>query len=153
VELSDIVLAGSVRAEGQPRFNRYGHVVIPLPSRTLFREQTFFLYYEIYGLSAGPDGWSRFQVEYSISSERLDRGAVRRLFQGLAGLVGVREEPDTIIMAFEREEQVEGRTWPEALSFDTGRLVPGRYHLQVTVIDLSAGEIHAEQAVEFTIVK
>ncbi|HUP01017.1 MAG TPA: hypothetical protein VM737_05785 [Gemmatimonadota bacterium] len=152
LDLSDVVLAGSVRSEGLKRFTRYGHAVLALPSGTLLRGQTFFLYYESYDLIARPDGRSRFRVEYAIRSERLDRGAIGRLFQGLAGMVGVREEPDAIVIAFDREEEVEGRTWPEVLSFDTRQLAPGTYRVEVTVIDHLAGDVQAQEAVEFTIV-
>ncbi|MGH7562813.1 MAG: hypothetical protein ACREK5_00090 [Gemmatimonadota bacterium] len=126
LELSDLLLAADVRSEGLPRFTRYGRVVMPLPSRSLVRGQPLFLYYEVYNLATGPDGTSRFQIEYSIHSERLDRGAIRRLFRGLAGLVGVRDEPDAVVLAFDREEELgEGDLWPEALSFDTQRSTPG----------------------------
>jgi tetratricopeptide (TPR) repeat protein len=151
LEISDVVLAGSVQSDGLERFTRYGHTVRPLPSRTLLRGQSFFLYYEIYDLPVAPDGRSRFRVEYAIRSERLDRGAIRRLFGGLAGLVGVREEPDAIVLAFEREETNPGRALPEALSFDTRELAPGTYRVEVTVTDQTTGESRARQEVEFAI--
>ncbi|MGH7556509.1 MAG: tetratricopeptide repeat protein [Gemmatimonadota bacterium] len=154
LELSDLLLAADVRSEGLPRFTRYGRVVMPLPSRSLVRGQPLFLYYEIYNLAAGSDGMSRFRIEYAIRSERLDRSAIRRLFEGLAGLVGVRDEPDGVVLAFDREaELTEGDLWPEALSFDTRQLDPGAYRVEVTVKDRLAGETRAEQAVEFTIVE
>ncbi len=153
LELSDVVLAGNVESGEPGHFTRHGRKVLPLPSRTLLRGQTFFLYYEIYDLLAGPDRRSRFRVEYAIRSERLDRGAVRRLFKGLAGLVGVREEPEAIVLAFEREEKVDGGLWSEALSIDTGELAPGTYRVDVTVIDQLAGNAETRQAVDFTIIE
>jgi tetratricopeptide (TPR) repeat protein len=152
LQLSDIVLAGSVESQGLARFIRYGNAVLPLPSRTVVRGQRFFLYYEIYNLRAEADGQSKFRVEYAIQAERLDRGLVGRLFQGLAGLVGVREEPEGVVIAFDRQRRSGGRLWPEVLSFDTRELPPGTYRVAVTVIDRLAGDAQARQAVELSIV-
>ncbi len=150
-ELSDLLLAGSVEEEGLARFTRFGHVVLPIPSRTLIRGQPFFLYYEIYGLQAEDEGSARFRIEYAVHAERLDRGAVRRLFQGLAGLVGVREENDAIVLSFDRVERIEEGRWPEALSFETAGLPAGDYRVDVTVIDRLADDRTVERSVELTI--
>lgn len=151
LELSDLVLAGDVRDEGLPRFERYGQVILPIPSRTLVRGQTFHVYYEIYNLRPDRDGRARFRIEYEIRSEHLRRGMVGRLFRGLAGFAGVREEPHGTVIAFAREADLDGRLRPEALSFDTRALPPGTYRLGVTVIGRTASGSRAKATMEFRV--
>lgn len=150
--LSDVVLAAQVTTGGDnPRFNRNGHTVLPLPSRTFSRGQPLFLYYEVYNLSADEVGGSEFRVDYTMRSTKLDRGAVRRLFGAVKGLVGVSEEPEAITLSFERRGSA-GRVAAEYLSFDTQDLVPGTYTLDVTLTDRRASDRSVHQSRTFTIV-
>jgi hypothetical protein len=101
LELSDVVLAAQVTTGGDnTRFNRNGHTVLPLPSRTFLRGQSLFLYYEVYDLSVDEVGGSEFRVDYTVRSTALDRGAVRRLFRAVGGLIGVSEEAEAITLSF-----------------------------------------------------
>lgn len=150
--LSDVVLAAQVTTGGDdPRFNRNGHTVLPLPSRTFSRGQPLFLYYEVYNLSADEVGGSEFRVDYTMRSTKLDRGAVRRLFGAVKGLVGVSEEPEAITLSFERRGSA-GSVAAEYLSFDTQDLVPGTYTLDVTLTDRRASDRSVHQSRTFTIV-
>ncbi len=150
--LSDVVLAAQVTTgDHNPRFNRNGHVVLPLPSRTFSRGQPLFLYYEIYNLDADEAESSEFRVDYTIRSRTLDRGAVRRLFGAVKGLIGVREEPEAITLSFERRGSA-GRVTAEYLSFDTQELAPGTYTLDVTLTDRHASDRSVHESRTFTIV-
>lgn len=150
--LSDVVLAAQVTTGGDNRrFDRNGHTVLPLPSRTFLRGQPLFLYYEIYNLGADKAGGSEFRVDYTVRSTRLDRGAVRRLFGAVKGLVGVSEEPEAITLSFERRSSA-GRVAAEYLSFDTQDLVPGTYTLDVKLTDRRASDRSVYQSRTFTIV-
>lgn len=70
----------------------------------------------------------------------------------MAGLVGVREERDAVVLSFDRMEGVENERRAEALSFETESLAPGTYRVDVTVIDQLAGDARAERSVEVTVV-
>jgi tetratricopeptide (TPR) repeat protein len=150
--LSDVVLAAQVTTDGDsPRFDRNGHTVLPLPSRIVLRGQPLFLYYEVYNLRADDAGGSEFRVDYTVRSTALDRGAVRRLFGAVKGLVGVSEEPDAITLSFERRGSV-SHVAAEYLSFDTHELAPGTYTLDVTLTDRQASDRSVHQSRAFTIV-
>jgi hypothetical protein len=146
LELSDVVLAAQVTTGGDnTRFNRNGHTVLPLPSRTFLRGQSLFLYYEVYDLSVDEVGGSEFRVDYTVRSTALDRGAVRRLFRAVGGLIGVSEEAEAITLSFERRGS--------AVSFDTQELAPGTYTLDVTLTDRHASDRSVHQSRTFTIVR
>lgn len=150
--LSDVVLAAQVATgDHNPRFNRNGYVVLPLPSRTFLRGQPLFLYYEVYNLDADETGSSEFRVDYTVRSRGLDRGAVRRLFGAVKGLIGVREEPEAITLSFERQGSA-GRVTAEYLSFDTQELAAGTYTLDVTLTDRHASDRSVHESRTFTIV-
>jgi len=134
--LSDIVFASSVtRDDSIPRFRRHGHTVLPVPSRTFRRGDTMMLYYETYHLATGEGDRARFRVEYTVRADRLDRGALERLFGGLGELVGVREAEESITFSFEREVAEPGAVVPEFLGLDTSRLGAGEYSLTLRIID------------------
>lgn len=154
LQLSDPVLsAGVVRGGRAPRFQRYGHTVVPLPSKRFLVDQPVFLYYEVYNLQPDADRRLSFRVDYTIRAEELDRSAVERFFGALEGLVGIREEPESITLSFERDAPFLGRgVWPESVSFDTEALPAGTYTLEIGVVDHGFYEREAARATTFTIV-
>lgn len=154
LQLSDPVLSAGVIQGGRvPRFQRYGHTVVPLPSRRFLVDQSVFLYYEVYNLQADPDRRLSFRVDYTIRAKELDRSAVERFFGSLKGLVGIREEPESITLSFERTAPFLGRgVWPESVSFDTTALPPGTYTLEIAVVDHAFYDREARRATTFTIV-
>jgi hypothetical protein len=94
-----------------------------------------------------------FRVDYTIRAARLDRSAVERFFGSLRGLVGVREEAESITLSFERTVPHPDRpVWPEYLSFDTSALAPGLYTLEVEVTDHAFYDRSIRGAATFSIV-
>ena len=154
LELSDLVLSAEVAEAGRaPRFQRYGRTIVPLPPRRFLRSQPLFLYFEAYNLQRDEAGQMSFRVEYTIRAEQLDRSAVERFFGGLKGLVGIREEPESVTLSFERSAPHPGRgVWPEHLSFDTAALPAGRYTLDVEVTDHEFYDRRTRQSDTFSIV-
>ncbi|HWC06977.1 MAG TPA: hypothetical protein VG799_06995 [Gemmatimonadota bacterium] len=140
--LSDVVLAIRVGADaGPPRFVRSGLAVLARPSLEFGRRDPLHLVYEVYGLDHDADGRRRFQVDYTVRAERLERSALERLFQGLQGLVGVREEERATTFSFEREAAALPGTdaFLEHVSLDTSALSPGDYTLAIRVTDRAGG--------------
>ena len=140
--LSDVVLAARVGEDaGPPRFMRGNLTVLARPSLEFGADDPLHLYYEIYGLEADDTGWRRFRVDYTVRAERLERGALERLFQGLQGLVGVLVEEHATTFSFEREAPASGgaEALVEHVSLDTSALRPGDYVLAVEVTDLVGG--------------
>lgn len=152
--LSDVVLASRVGEDsGPPRFIRRGLVVLARPTLEFRRQDPLHLYYEIYGLDPDGDGRRRFRVDYTVRAERLERGALERLFQGLQGLVGVREEERATTFSFDREAlPFEGTdAVAEHVSLDTSALLPGDYALAVGVTDWVGGGTTVEVERKLTI--
>lgn len=155
LDLSDVVLSSGV-AEGRDaaRFTRYGYTVVPLPSRRFDRDDPLYLYFEVYNLQPNPDEELAFRVEYTVRSERIDRGAIERLFSGLRGLVGIREEPESITLSFERTAPGRSaRVWPEYVSLDTSALPAGEYTLEIDVTDHGFYDRTASRSEWFAIVE
>ena len=107
----------------------------------------------MYGLARDADGRLRFQVDYTVRAERLERGALERLFQGLQGLVGVREEERATTFSFERDSRAPAGTDAllEHVSLDTSALSPGEYTLAVRVTDRVGGGATVQVERELTI--
>ena len=137
LELSELVLSAGIAESGRTnRFQRYGRTILPLPTRRFRADQPLYLYFETYNLQRDDGGQMAFRVDYTIRSEQLERSAVERFFGGLKGLVGVREEAESITLSFERTVPHPNRpVWPEYLSFDTSALPAGSYTLEVEVTD------------------
>jgi tetratricopeptide (TPR) repeat protein len=144
--LSDVVLAYRVGEDaGPPRFLRGDLAVLARPSLEFGGEDPLHLYYEIYGLDPDDAGRRRFRVDYTVRAERLERGALERLFQGLQGLVGVREEDRATTFSFERAALPSGgAALVEHVSLDTSALPPGDYVLALEVTDLVGGGTAAQ---------
>ncbi|MGH7588006.1 MAG: hypothetical protein ACRELU_05390, partial [Gemmatimonadota bacterium] len=152
--LSDVVLAARVgEGAAPPRFVRRGVAVLARPSLEFGGEDPLHLYYEAYGLDPDDAGRRRFRVDYTVRAERLERGALERLFQGLQGLVGVREEDRATTFSFEREAAASAETdaLVEHVSLDTSALPPGDYLLAIEVTDLVGGGTTVEVERELTI--
>lgn len=152
--LSDVVLAARVgEGAGPPRFVRGGVAVLARPSLEFGGEDPLHLYYEAYGLDPDDADRRRFRVDYTVRAERLERGALERLFQGLQGLVGVREEERATTFSFEREAPASEGTdaLVEHVSLDTSALPPGDYVLAIEVTDLVGGGTTVQVERELTI--
>jgi hypothetical protein len=152
--LSDVVLAGRVGEDaGPPRFVRGNLAVLGRPSLRFGGEDPLHLYYEVYGLDLDDTGRRRFRVDYTVRAERLERGALEQLFQGLQGLVGVREEERATTFSFEREAPASGGAdaLVEHVSLDTSALPRGDYVLAVEVTDLVSGGRAAQAERELAI--
>ena len=85
--------------------------------------------------------------------QALERGALERLFRGLQGLVGVREEEQATTFSFEREAPAAPGTDAllEHVSLDTSALSPGDYTLAVRVTDRVGGGATVQVERELTI--
>lgn len=154
LQMSDPVLSGGVIEGGKsPRFQRHGWTVVPVPSRRFLKHQPLYLYFETYNLLSGDDGQLDFRIEYTIRAEKIDRGAVEKFFGSLRGLVGVEEEEQAITLSFERSAPaaINGRIWPEYVSFDASALEPGVYTLEIVVTDHAFHDRQATQVRTFTI--
>lgn len=154
LDISDLLLSAEIVEGGRiARFERYGRMIVPLPSHRFLHDQPLYLYFEVYNLQANNDREVEFRVDYTIRAEKLDRSAIERFFGSLRGLVGVREEPEAITFSFERRgPHFGGRAWPEHLSFDAAALPAGTYTLEVVITDHAFFDRITERSATFSIV-
>lgn len=98
-------------------------------------------YFEVYDLATGAGGRSRFQLTYSVRAAGRDRrNWVQRWLAPRAG---------TAPIVVTRDEEQAGNLRRQYLSIPVDRLAPGRYRLEVRVVDLLSGE-EARGGAEFT---
>ena len=140
--ISDILPAARIAEVGQGRSGRFirGDLeVIPLPGRTLGMDQPLFIYFEIYNLVRDRFGGTRYRIEYAVSESASDDGALKRLFQGLGAMVGIRGRRSVLSSEFSRtgvqnDEQ-------SHLEIDLSALPHGIYDLMVTITDQVSGQV------------
>jgi GWxTD domain-containing protein len=133
LQVSDVQMATSIVYAGddwRSRFVKNDRLVIPNPLKAYTRDRQLVGYYEIYGLTLGPQRTCRYEVKYTIAPRSLGRD------EGLFPRPGTYEKP-YVSASFADE----GGT-PELvqeLRVDIGALAPDTYDLVLTVRDLTTG--------------
>jgi hypothetical protein len=137
LQLSDVLFASRVApaTEDAAALVREGLAIRPLLGSGLSRTQPLHLYYEIYDLSAAPDGRARYRVEYRVSVEEgASPGLLGRIFGADARPV---TDEGGVSLAFEKERPAAAERVGETISLDVSALPPGRYRVRVDVRDLA----------------
>ncbi|HYO46370.1 MAG TPA: GWxTD domain-containing protein [Gemmatimonadota bacterium] len=140
--MSGVVLATRVEpaVDTSNPFVRWGQTkVLALPSRLFRREQSIFVYYELYGLDTSA-GEARYRTTYTLSAREPDRNVVAKFFSSIGELLSGEEEMGEITFAFERSHPVPADPLLEYVSLDVSESEPGGYTLTVEVEDLSSGQ-------------
>ncbi len=150
---SSLVLASRVeRAEGAGKFNRGAFKIVPLPSLTFRAGQPVFLYYELYGLTAGDDGRVRYHTAYTIRTRERKRNIAVKLLNSVGSLLGSgNERGEEVAIEVDGEGAPADRV-PETLALDLNDSEPGLYEIQVRVEDRTAGRT-VERRAPFVLVK
>ncbi len=140
--MSDILPAARISEVGPGRSGRFirGDLeVIPLPGRTLGMDQPLFIYFEIYNLLRDRFGSTRYSIEYAVSESTSDDGSLRKLFQGLGAMVGIRGRRSVLSSEFSRTGvQNDERNH---LEIDLSALPHGIYDLMITITDQVSGQV------------
>lgn len=121
--VSDIQFASAIReTEANQDFVKGNLQVVPHPSHAYKKPFPLWMYFEIYGLDADPEGIAFYRVEYRIVPlEKRRRGPV------------LEETSAAISSSFETSGY--GATQPQRLSVATENLWEGRFRFIVTVTD------------------
>lgn len=108
------------------------------PSARVGPDDPLTAYFEIYGLTTGADGQSRFEIGWTVRSEERDpRIWLQRALQPRAAAPS---------MQATRRETNTGPLRRQFVSVPVQSLPPGRYRLEVEVRDLLSGEEAAGRA-------
>ena len=126
----------------------------PRGTLTIAPRDTFTVYWENYGLRADANQRVKFDVRFVVTLLKLDRGdnVISNLFGSIADAVGLSAVGDAQLgMRFERDEALGGRDRvPGVVTLGMGTAPPGRYRLEIFVMDHTSGQRTQTQR-EFTI--
>ena len=130
-QLSDIQFLTAARRDGtpqQPVLMREGLPFTPYPDRRIKKSVPFYIFFELYQIrQAGLT--NQYKVTYSVATVK-DPG--KTVFSDIKGLFSRKE---TIVLSAGFRRPVTGDRIGELLQIDTQNLKPGKYRLDVTVLD------------------
>ena len=102
LKMSDIALAFVVVPKAEPGpFVRQGLNVVPMSSKAFRRDQSAYVYFEIYNLTRDAFGQSRYRVDYLVRSYR-ERGAPAKILHGLGRALRLVERDQQVEIAYEQ---------------------------------------------------
>jgi hypothetical protein len=143
--VSQIIVSSNITPfdGGKPRkFTRGRYNVMPLPSRAFTPDQAVFVYYEIYNLSKSEEGKKKYNVDFTIEAEKLDRNLANKIFGSFGRLLSRSEEKGKITLTFDKEvdpERIDQIAQAEYVSIDISESPAGEYNITVVVTDISTG--------------
>ena len=147
LQISDLQLAWQIEKDHEKTvFSKGALRVIPMPTRSYGTGKSVFVYYEIYNLTRGEFGQTKYRVSYTIASEDTQgiAGTISSLFRWRAGK---REQ-----LAVTYEQQGSAFHEVEYVELQLENRPPGKYLLKITVSDVNSGET-AEKDAPFVIAK
>ncbi|MBN2289277.1 MAG: GWxTD domain-containing protein [Candidatus Glassbacteria bacterium] len=154
--VSQILLASNItqlQENQRPgKFSRGNLNVMPLPSRTFRQDQSVFVYYEIYFLESDSENKKRYNVDFTIEAERLDRNLLSKIAGSFGRMVNRSQEKGKITLTFEKEGDPEKLAQVEWISIDISDSPAGDYKLNIVVTDMASGRKVTRNNV-FSIVK
>ena len=141
--VSQIIVASNITPfdGGKPgKFTRGRYNVMPLPSRTFTLDQAVFVYYEIYNLSKAEDGKKKYNIDFTIEAEKLDRNLAAKIFAPFGKLLSRSEDKGKITLTFDKEADPERIAQAEYVSIDISDSPAGEYNMTVVVTDVTSGQ-------------
>lgn len=137
---SDILLfCSSPASAGRPALERGGRRLVPLVDRVIDRGERLNIYLELYNLIQH-QSFSEYQVSYFIFDypEESRPGLWTWFTKGITWLLGVETAQDPYVVQT-ATRKISGRPAQEVMSINIDALEPGRYLLQVSVLDSYSG--------------
>lgn len=160
--VSDLLLADHLRPMARKPSTRNDFDIAPNAARQFARNQRMWIYYEIYDLTADPQGYASYDVALTIAVKKLDRtGTFLGGKSNPLGILGLLADlwgfsvvgNDRIELRFSRAVQLDGRDRStEHLSIDLFDAPPGEYAIRLIVTDRLRGR-NASSDRLFTVVR
>ena len=149
LRLSDIELAGRISpSEVEDKFYKNGLRILPMPSKSFRRDQNIFVYFEIYNLSRGRFGETKYRVEYTLGQQP-GKGIGAKIVSGLGKLVGISKQKGRMTTSFEQTGvSISDFGYVE---MDVSALDSGDAAMTVSVVDLNSGQ-RVSKEIRFRIV-
>lgn len=137
--LSDLQLASKIvdaSQEQNPEFVRGKYYIQPQPSATFvpYLNQALFLYFEIYNLTPNEFGQTRYAISYEVQQRNEESFSLVKLLGKLDGT----KNAESVGLSFEQVgTDLDAKTY---LELPLTNLKPGRYNLQLTILDQNTQE-------------
>ncbi len=150
--LSDIEMASSITAdggEGEGAFYKNGLKIIPYPYNILKITNPISVYFDVYNLSYGVSGDTRYTVTYEFKMTERKR---RFLGKALNAIGSIFSRGDKSLVSSSYTNSGSDRNTHEYLTFDLYRFTEGLAELKITIKDLNT-EREASRVVPFSLVQ
>lgn len=134
IMMSDIELAFWITPTDQDgEFVKKGLRVVPMASKAFRKDQTAFVFFEVYNLKQDQFGQSRYRVEYEFQSQEKGLAPVRAL-RGLGRMLKLRERSKEVTISYEQTgSSSEDVAYVE---LDLQGVEPGGQKVRIEVTDL-----------------
>ena len=133
LKISDIELAFAIGAtEAEGAFVKNGLQVVPMSSKAFRKDQSAFVYFEVYNLSVDDFGQSHYEVEYAVRSYK-DRAIPARILHGFGRLMRLVEKDQQVVIAYEQTGV--GADEVTYVELDLRETKPGEQLVEVKVKD------------------
>ncbi|MFN2400020.1 MAG: GWxTD domain-containing protein, partial [Gemmatimonadaceae bacterium] len=153
LSLSDILVARRVAPrdpDAKPRV-RSDLLIQPNGSLAFARNDTVFLFWETYGLTADSTGNARVKIDLALRVDELHRGEgiETRILGGLLDAVGLSAKGDQrVTLSYERTIPLDATDRAvDYLALDLGKAPNGSYTVEIAVHDLGTGRKATRQRV------
>ncbi|MDA0711644.1 MAG: GWxTD domain-containing protein [bacterium] len=149
LRLSDIELAFMIApTELSGQFVKDGFSVIPMSSKAFRRNQSAYVYFELYNLARDPFGRTRYKVEYTVRTNQA-RVVPVRILRSLGQLLRLVEEDRQVVITY---EQVGDKSDEQAyVELDLRKSDPGEQVIAIRVTDELTHQ-EAQKEIRFKIV-
>jgi hypothetical protein len=141
LNLSGIIF-GSPLDEDKTLANRSNADLLPRPTLRFTAGEAVSVYYEIYGLKPGSDGYRKYREWITVSMAGAEERANEETFSGSAERLKrwTEDRSNSRTLSFEREADREQKIVGEHFVVDTSDMEQGSYQLQLEVEDTVSGE-------------
>lgn len=146
--ISDLQLASQILPASEaptPSFVRGNYYIQPQPSATFLPVpgQSMYLYFEIYNLTRDEFGQTRYDISYQVQ-QRDDKSFA---LVPLLGKLGGTKKAESVKLSFEQVgTELDTETY---LELPLTNLKPGRYNLQLTILDNNTEKTVSKSATFF----
>jgi hypothetical protein len=129
-------------------YTKDGLDVVPVLDNVFSVNTPLYVYYEVYNLQLGADGFCRYRVDSRVEPAADSSGALAGVVRGLGRLLGMRRQRAAITSSFESGSMNSTEKLYHAVEISGAK--PGRYHVTLKVSDLHSGQA-AERQLTVTI--
>jgi GWxTD domain-containing protein len=160
LKMSSVLLASHVSSREPPLgtgaanlstlYTREGIDLIPVLRNQFTLSEPIYVYYEIYNLQSGMDGFCKYRIDSRIEPIVDRASGLASAWRGLGRLLGLHQQKTAITSSFESGSMSNAEKLHHAVEFAGAK--PGKYSLTLRVNDLLSGQF-AERTISLELVE